>query len=94
MHGDLIITGEGIHETQGLVARSRINKLINLGEGEAVLWAGAVEVSVVYTHSPLPIGFRDHDHVSDPLWVPRLSVESGAEELVHFFLYCYVSVRG
>ena len=56
MYEDLVVTRDCIHEAEQFIPGCRVNQGINAWEGEAVIWTGFVEVSEVYSHSPLSVG--------------------------------------
>jgi hypothetical protein len=94
VHPDLIITREGIHEAQEVVARSGVHQEINSWEREAVLRASLIEVGKVYAHPPLTRRFLDHDYVSQPIRVMDFPDKIRIHQLVHFFSYSFVPLRG
>ena len=51
--------------------------MIFLRQGEAVLGASPIEISVIHAHSPLPIRLGYHDHVGDPFGISGLLDELG-----------------
>jgi hypothetical protein len=50
-------------ECHDLTAYDGIDDIVNSCEGEIVLGASLVQISEVFTHSPLSILFPDHHHI-------------------------------
>ena len=72
---DLVVFGEGVHETQQLVPSCWVYEEVNTREWVAVLGARFVQVSEVYTHPPLAIRFFDHHYIGQPFRIIYLSNE-------------------
>src|SRR3954468_21807832 len=68
-HFDLVVPRVGVKETQRLRARGGVDYFVDSREDELLLWAGAVQVCVVGTHSPGPVLLLDQDWVCQPLGV-------------------------
>ena len=81
VHADLVVTGEGIHETKKFMARSGVHDEIDPWQREAVLQACFVYVSEVDAESPLAICFFDEYNIGQPLRIFYLSDRSCLEEL-------------
>ena len=61
------------------MARGRIDHLVNLRHGEAILRIGLVEVGEVYAASPSPIWFWDYNRVRNLDRVLRFLNEPGPD---------------
>ena len=72
VHADLVVTGEGVHETEKFMAGCGVNDEVDPRQREAVFWACFVDVGEVDTESPFTIRFFDEDYVSQPLWILHL----------------------
>ena len=66
-HSYLVVFGESVHKGMKLVPNSRVHKLVNLRQGEAVLQAGAIQICEVNAHFPFLVYFFDHDYIGQPL---------------------------
>ena len=64
-----MVTLVSIEETHPVVLGSGVDHLVDLREGETVLGAGFVEVSLVHADPPLPTLLFDHHCVGQPLRV-------------------------
>ena len=67
VHADLVVTGEGVHETEKFMAGCGVHDEVDPWQREAVFWACFVDVGEVDTESPFTIHFFDEDYVSQPL---------------------------
>ena len=90
VHTDLVVAGEGIHETEKFMAGCGIYDEVDPRQRETVLWARSVDVSEVDTESSLAIFFFDKYDVSQPLRILHLPdcsyLEEFADLLVDGFL--------
>ena len=66
VHADLVVTGEGIHETKKFMGRSGVHDEIDPWQREAVLRACFVYVSEVNIEPPFAICFFDEYNISQP----------------------------
>ena len=57
VHADLIVAGEGIHETEEFMAGCGVYDEVYPRQRETVLWTCFVDVSEVNTESPLAVAF-------------------------------------
>ena len=55
VHADLIVTREGIHQTEEFMAGCGIYDEVDPLQRETVLWARSVDVSEVHAESPLAV---------------------------------------
>ena len=67
VHADLVVAGEGVHETEKFMADRSVYDEVDPWQREAVLWARFVYVNEVDTELPLAILFFDEYDVSQPL---------------------------
>ena len=63
VHTDLVVAGEGIHETEEFMACSGEHDEVDPRQREGVLWARFVYVSEVDTEPPLAVCFFDEYYV-------------------------------
>ena len=71
----------------------RVHKLVNLGQREAVLQAGIIQICEINAHSPFSICLFDHDDVGQPLKIIDLPYEVSSEQFVHLVHDYFVSFR-
>ena len=67
----MVIPGIGVHEAQELISGCGVDRLIDPGKREWVLWAGLVQVGEIDADSPLPVLLFDQDRVGQPFRVKR-----------------------
>ena len=65
-HLYLVISREGVHKGKKLVPGRQVHKLVNLGQREAILRAGVIQIREVDAHSPFPVCLFYHDNVGQP----------------------------
>ena len=80
VHADLVVAGEGVHETEEFMTCRSVYDEVDPRQREAVLWACFVYVSEVDTESPLAIFFFDEYDISQPLRILDLPDRSCLEE--------------
>ena len=80
VHADLIVDGEGIHETEEFLAGCGIYDEVDSRQRETVLWARSVDVSEVDAESPLSVCFFDKYNVGQPFRIFHPSDYSRLEE--------------
>jgi hypothetical protein len=81
-----VITRVGIEEAQDFVARCRIYHLVDVWEGQRILWARFFQISVIDTHPPFFIFLSDKYRVGQPLGVVNFTDKPDSEELADLFL--------
>ncbi|MED6180191.1 hypothetical protein PIB30_008049 [Stylosanthes scabra] len=86
IHGDLIVSGIGVHEREKFVPGSFVYQPINALEWVWIFRACLVQVGVVDAHLPLPITFGHHHHVAKPCGILDLLDESCFQETLNLFL--------
>ena len=69
VHTDLVVAREGVHEAEEFVTGRNVYYEINPRQGEAILWAGLVEVCEIDAKSPLIVCFFDENNVGQPFQV-------------------------
>ena len=92
MHGNLIVSRISIHERHGLVSGSGIYELIDPRQRKTVFWACFVEISIVNTRPPFPIGFRNEDWIGYPRWIVSIPYKFVFDEPVNLFLQSLLSL--
>ena len=80
VHADLVVAGEGVHETEKFMADCGVHDEVDPWQREAIFWACFVYVSEVDTESPLAICFFDEYNASQPLRMLDLPDRSCLEE--------------
>ena len=91
VHADLIVAGEGIHETKEFMAGCGIYDEVYPRQRKIVLWTCFVDVSEVDTKSPLSICFFDEYDVGQPLRILYLPDRSFLEEFVDLLIDGFLS---
>jgi hypothetical protein len=69
-HEILIVAGVAIHETQNLVADSRVDQRFHNGHRVFILWCGPVEVPEIHADSPLAILLLYRYNTGNPFGIP------------------------
>ena len=92
-HLYLVVSGEGVHKGKKLVPNHRVHKLVNPGQREAVLRAGAIQIHEVDAHSPFLVCLFDHDNVGQPLRIVDFPNEVSSKLLVHLVHDYFVSFK-
>ncbi|PVH34976.1 hypothetical protein PAHAL_7G078100 [Panicum hallii] len=85
-HENLVITSIAVHETQHLVASSRINQYFRNRHRVLIFWCSPVEISKIYTNSPPAILFLHRYNIRDPFGIPASPDEASFYHLFDFFL--------
>ena len=91
VHVDLVVAGEGVHETEKFMAGRSVHDEVDPWQREVVLWARFVYVSEVDTESPLAICFFDEYDVSQPLRILDLLDCSCLEKFVDLLVDGFLS---
>ena len=86
VHADMIVAGEGIHETEEFMAGCGVYDEVYSRQRETVLWTCFVDVSEVDTESPLSIFFFDEYDVGQPLRILYLPDRSYLEEFADLLI--------
>ena len=92
MHADLVVAGEGVHETEKFMTGSGVHDEVDHWQREAILWTCFVDVGEVYTESPLAICFFDEYYVCKPLWVLHLPDRSCLKKFADLFVDGFLSL--
>ena len=92
VHIDLVLAGEGIHETEEFMAGCGVYDEVYPRQRETVLWTCFVDVSEVDTESPLAICFFDEYDVGQPLRILYLPDRSCLEEFVDLLIDGFLSL--
>ena len=72
IHANLVVVGEGIHETEEFMAGCGIYDEVDSRQRETILWAFFVDVSEVDAKSPLVVCFFDEYNVGHPFRIFHL----------------------
>ena len=80
----LVIALVCIEETFESEAFKRLDFLIDLQEKITILWAGVIEIWLIYAHSPCPIGFVYHDRVCYPCGEHYFPDYASTHQIDHF----------
>ena len=91
VHVDLVVAGEGVHETEKFMAGRSVHDEVDPWQRESVLWARFVYVSEVDIESPLEIFFFDEYDVSQPLRILDLPDCSCLEEIADLLVDGFLS---
>ena len=94
VHTDLVVAREGVHEAEEFVTGHIIYYEIDLRQGEAILWAGLVEVCEIDAKPPLTVCFFDENNVGQPFRVLYFSDCLCLEELIDLFIDRLLSFWG
>jgi hypothetical protein len=85
-HENLIVADVAIHETQNLVASSRVGQCFHKGHWVFILWCGPVEVPEIHGDSPPAILLLCRYNARNPLGIPARPDESCLQHLLYLFL--------
>jgi hypothetical protein len=85
-HKNLIVAGVAIHETQNLVAGSRIDQRFHNGHQVFILRCGPVEVPKIHVDSPPAILLLYRYNAIYPLGIPARPDEPYLQHLLYLFL--------
>ena len=91
VHADLVVTGEGVHETEKFMAGCGVHDEVDPWQKEAVFWACFVDVGEVDAKSPFTICFFDEYYVSQPLWILHLLDRSCLKEFADLIVDGFLS---
>ena len=86
VHTDMIVAREGVHEAEEFVTGHSVYYEINPRQGEAILWAGLVEVCEIDAKPPLAVYSFDENNVGQPFRVLYFSDCLCLEELTDLFI--------
>ena len=92
-HLYLVVSEEGVHKGKKLVLGHQVHKLINPGQREVVLQAGAIQIHEVDAHSPFPVYLFDQDYIGQPLGIVDFPDEVSSEQFAHLIHDCFISFR-
>ena len=93
MHLDLVVSGEGIHETEELMPRCSVDYEIFLPEGE--LSFGHALFKSVKSMQILHVQFLWGDaYISQPIQIMIFFDNIGVDKLQNFLVYHFQSLRG
>jgi len=84
VHQNLVVSREGIHEIEHLMAGRGVNQQIYARKRIAVFRASSVEVGVVDTKSPFTIIFTNQNHIRQPSGIVHICDKLCLKELIYF----------
>jgi hypothetical protein len=85
-HESLIVADVAIHETQNLVAGSRVDQRFRNGHWVFILQCGPVEVPEIHANSPLAILLLYGYNAGNPFGIPAQPHESCLQHFLYLFL--------
>jgi hypothetical protein len=85
-HENLIVAGVAIHETQNLVAGSRVDQRFHNGHRVFILRCDPVEVPEIYADSPSAILLLYGYNARNPFGIPAQPDEPCLQHLLYLFL--------
>ena len=92
MHGDLVVSRDGVQERLHTMPCRSVHNWIYAGQRETVFWTGVVEVRVINTYSLfVPLLWNNH-HVGHPFGVFNCSNESIIQKIIDLGLDDQVAV--
>ena len=93
VHGDLVISQEGIQKRHHTMPGRSVHDLIYSGQREAVFRACIIEVRIIHTYSPLVPLFWDNHHVGQLIRVLHGFDKSILQKVIDLGLDYQVTVR-
>ena len=94
VHTDLVVAQECVHEAEEFVIGRSVYYEINLRQGEAILWAGPVDVCEIDAKPPLVVFFFDENNVGQPFQVLYFYDFLCLEEFTDLFINRLLSFWG
>jgi hypothetical protein len=85
-HENLIVASVAIHETQNLVADSRVDQCFRNGHRVFILWCDPVEVLEIHADSPPTILLLYGYNTGNPFGIPARPDEPCLQHLLYLFL--------
>lgn len=86
LSSDMVVSGECIEETREQVSRSYINQLINGRKWVRILRTSIVEICVINTDYPLPVGFFDQNDMGQPFQILQRAYEISFKQLINHLI--------
>ena len=91
IHTDLVVSGEGVHETEKFMVGCGVHDEVDPWQREVVLWACFVDIGEVNIESPFTIFFFDEYYVSQSLWILHLPDGSCLKEFADLLVDGFLS---
>ena len=86
VHSDLVISREGVHEAENLMASCGVYYKVDLRLGKTIFRTGSIDIGEVNAEPPFVVFFFDKDYTGQPVRVFYFSYGFVLEEFVNFFI--------